>query len=365
MKQTLDDLPLLPTSAVGSHAPTGWLLTAIDAIARGEMGQDDIDELMRDATDIAVLDMERAGLDVLVDGEMRRNDFNLGFYVRIQGIEPMPSPRKLGPEGHDQRGKWRVYEELSAPNGLGCVEDFAYVQSISDRPVKASVPGPFTLSGPNPDWRDLQGPHRSRLGAGPHRQCRMPRACRKRAPRSSRSMSRPPRSIPIGWPSTSSSSMPRSQGIDAKIGSHICFGNFRGRPVAQRTYRPIFPAMFDMRCDQYLLEFANREMAEIELWKEFPNDRELGCGVIDVKNYWCETPDVVAERIRTALKFVAPDKLWIVPDCGFSQTARWATKRKLAAMVEGARSCARSWRDERAGLSTGDSRQASRSSRAS
>jgi 5-methyltetrahydropteroyltriglutamate--homocysteine methyltransferase len=125
-------------------------------------------------------------------------------------------------------------------------------------------------------------------------------------------------------------------GIDVKIGSHICFGNFRGRPVAQRSYRPIFPALFDMRCDQYLLEFANREMAEIDLWKELPNDRELGCGVVDVKNYWCETPQVVADRIRTALRSVAPEKLWIVPDCGFSQTARWATKRKLAAMVQGA-----------------------------
>jgi 5-methyltetrahydropteroyltriglutamate--homocysteine methyltransferase len=120
MKQTLAELPILPTSAVGSHAPTGWLLTAIDAIGRGELGRDDVDELMRDATDIAVLDMERAGLDVLVDGEMRRNDFNLGFYVRLQGIEPLPPGRKLGPEGHDQRGKWRVFAEVSAPDGLGC-----------------------------------------------------------------------------------------------------------------------------------------------------------------------------------------------------------------------------------------------------
>src|SRR3954470_18256829 len=147
MKQTLADLPLLPTSAVGSHAPTGWLLTAIDAIGRGELGPGDIDELMRDATDIAVLDMERAGLDMLVDGEMRRNDFNLGFYVRIQGIEPQQPGRKLGPEGHDQRGKWRVFEEISAPDGLGCLDDWASVQSISAKPVKACVPGPFTLSG--------------------------------------------------------------------------------------------------------------------------------------------------------------------------------------------------------------------------
>ncbi|MCO5220302.1 MAG: cobalamin-independent methionine synthase II family protein [Thermomicrobiales bacterium] len=335
MKKTLDDLPLLPASAVGSHAPTGWLLTAIDAIARGEMGQDDIDELMRDATDIAVLDMERAGLDVLVDGEMRRNDFNLGFYVRIAGIEPMAPARLLGPEGHDQRGKWRVSEDISAPNGLGCVEDWSYVQQVSDRPVKACVPGPFTLSG----RLQTGGIYKDRVDAAwalvpiVNAECRALQA----AGATFIQVDEPSAAV---YPDKMHEYVrifnAAVEGIDARIGSHICFGNFRGRPVAHRTYRPIFPTLFDMHCNQYLLEFANREMAEIELWQEFPNDRELGCGVIDVKNYWCETPEVVAARIRTALRFVAPEKLWIVPDCGFSQTARWATKRKLAAMVQGA-----------------------------
>lgn len=335
MPTTLAKLPLLPTSAVGSHAPTGWLLTAIRAIERGELGSDDIDEVMRDATDIAVLDMVRAGLDVLVDGEMRRNDFNLGFYVRLAGIEPMPPARRLGPEGHDQRGKWRVVDHITAPNGLGCVEDFTYVQSIADRPVKACVPGPFTLSG----RIQTGGIYRHRLDVAwalapiVNAECRALQA----AGATFIQVDEPSAAV---YPDRIDEYVAlfgaAVEGIDAKIGSHICFGNYRGRPVANRTYRPIFPKIFDMRCDQYLLEFANREMAEIELWKEFPNDRELGCGVIDVKNYWCETPEVVADRIRTALRFVEPDKLWIVPDCGFSQTARWATKRKLRSMVEGA-----------------------------
>lgn len=335
MKQTLADLPILPTSAIGSHAPTGWLLTAIDAIARGELGKDDIDELMRDATDIAVLDMERAGLDVLVDGEMRRNDFNLGFYARIQGIEPMPPARQLGPEGHDQRGKWRVFEDISAPDGLGCLEDWSYVQAISDKPVKASVPGAFTLSG----RLQTGGLYADRLDAAwalvpiVNAECRQLQA----AGATFIQVDEPSAAVyPDRMPDYVKIFNAAVEGIDVHIGSHICFGNFRGRPVAQRSYRPIFPALFDMRCDQYLLEFANREMQELDLWKEFPNDRELGCGVIDVKNYWCETPQVVADRIRAALRYVEPDKLWIVPDCGFSQTARWATRRKLAAMVQGA-----------------------------
>jgi 5-methyltetrahydropteroyltriglutamate--homocysteine methyltransferase len=91
-----------------------------------------------------------------------------------------------------------------------------------------------------------------------------------------------------------------------------------------------------VRADQLALEFANRELAELELWHEFPSDKELAAGLIDVKNYYVETPADVAERIRAALRYVAPDKLSVTPDCGFSQTARWAARAKLRAMVEGA-----------------------------
>src|SRR5207237_6130352 len=69
-------------------------------------------------------------------------------------------------------------------------------------------------------------------------------------------------------------------GVKAKIGLHFCFGNYVGRPVAKRTYRPLFPHILDARADQFALEFANREMAEVELWTEFPNDKELAAGVM-------------------------------------------------------------------------------------
>ena len=121
-----------------------------------------------------------------------------------------------------------------------------------------------------------------------------------------------------------------------RLSTHLCFGNFAGRPVAKRTYRPLFPHILDMRVDQFALEFANREMAEIGLWQEFPNDKQLAAGLVDVKNYYVEKPEDVAERIRIALQHVPADKLWITPDCGFSQTARWAARAKLKAMAEGA-----------------------------
>ena len=114
------------------------------------------------------------------------------------------------------------------------------------------------------------------------------------------------------------------EGVDAKLGMHMCFGNFRGRAVGKRHYEPLFPHILECPVHQFVLEFASREMAEIDLWQRFPNDKELAIGVVDVKNYYIETPEDVAERIRLALQHVRPEKLAIVPDCGFSQTARWA-----------------------------------------
>jgi len=90
-----------------------------------------------------------------------------------------------------------------------------------------------------------------------------------------------------------------------------------------------------MNADQFALEFANREMAEYDLWREFASEKELAAGLIDVKNYYIEKPEDVAERIRKMLEVVPAEKLSVTPDCGFSQTARWAARGKLKAMVEG------------------------------
>ena len=84
-------------------------------------------------------------------------------------------------------------------------------------------------------------------------------------------------------------------------------------------------------------EYANRGMDDLPMWKEFPTDKELGAGVIDVKAFKAETAEEVAERIRVLLRYVAPDKLWLNPDCGFWETPRWVVKQKLAALCEGAR----------------------------
>ena len=95
---------LIPTSTIGSYAPPSWLCVTLEAIERGELGETDINETFDDAVRIAIDDQERAGVDIITEGEMRRQDFVLGFYERLAGLQQLPAPRTQGPDGHDQRG---------------------------------------------------------------------------------------------------------------------------------------------------------------------------------------------------------------------------------------------------------------------
>jgi 5-methyltetrahydropteroyltriglutamate--homocysteine methyltransferase len=128
------------------------------------------------------------------------------------------------------------------------------------------------------------------------------------------------------------------EGVEAKIAVHVCFGNLYGRPFSPvRDYANVFATLHELHASQIVLEFANRGLDEAARWRDFPRDKELGAGVIDVKAFRAETAEEVAARIRALLRYVAPDKLWLNPDCGFWETPRWVTRRKLNALVEGTR----------------------------
>ena len=328
-------LPLLPTSVIGSYAWPGWLHVAIDAAHRGEFGIDDLHETQDDAVNLAVRDQEAAGVDIITDGEMRRiGFFTAEFYGHMTGIRELPARRKLGVIGHDQRESYEVVEPLTAPNGLGLVAEYQYLRQQTDRAIKMPIPGPYTLAGrlkPGSIYKDrlevayaladiINAEIKAVVAAGAD-------FVQVDEPSYAVHASTPDAFVKLFNHTVS--------GVNAKIGTHLCFGNFVGRPVAKRTYHPVFPFVLDMNASQYALEFANRELSEIDLWREFPTDKELAAGLVDVKNYYIEKPEEVAERIRTALKYVAPEKLSVVPDCGFSQTARWAARGKLKALVEG------------------------------
>jgi 5-methyltetrahydropteroyltriglutamate--homocysteine methyltransferase len=120
------------------------------------------------------------------------------------------------------------------------------------------------------------------------------------------------------------------------LSTHLCFGNYKARAVAPRRYAPLFPAFCDVNVEEIHLEMASREFAELELLREIAaRGKVASIGVIDVKSYYIESPQDVADRVRRAMVYAPPEQLSFAPDCGLSQTARWAAKQKLKNMVEG------------------------------
>jgi 5-methyltetrahydropteroyltriglutamate--homocysteine methyltransferase len=326
---------LLPTSVVGSHGLPGWVWLAREAMEAGRLGPIDVRELMEDATQAALLDQERAGIDVVTTGEMGRMRFIIGFYDRFTGIRTLDAPRKLGQPLWDTNTPFEVNEKIAAPQGLGIVEEFQLARSLTTRPLKATVPGPYTLLVPlklGAAYKD-KDTLLADLVAIINAECK----ALVKAGASFIQIDEPHHGMYAGTVHDVTRGINRVvDGVDAKIAVHVCFGNLYGRPFgAVRDYRNLLPTLNDLKASQIVLEFANRGFDEPDRWKEWPAHLELGAGVIDVKAFWAETAQDVAERVRTLLRFVSPDKLWLNPDCGFWETPRWVVRKKLAALVDG------------------------------
>lgn len=334
MNQTL---PLLPTSVIGSYSWPGWLVSGIEAARRGDFGPADLQEMLDDAVDTALRDQEDAGVDLVTDGEMRRAGFfTAEFYGHLTGLRALEPDRKKGPAGHDQQHRFEVLEPIAAPNGLGVVSEYRYARQRTRKSIKVTIPGPFTLAGrlmPGQVYKDRQevawafvpivnAELKALVGAGADLI----------------QIDEPSPAIHPDHPADFAGLFNAAvEGIPVRLAAHLCFGNYAGRPLAKRTYAAVLDRMMQFRVDQLVLEFANRELAELELCRELAAHKDLALGLVDVKSYYIETPEDVAARIRKALEFVPPEKLSIVPDCGFSQTARWAARAKLNAMVAGTR----------------------------
>ena len=122
-----------------------------------------------------------------------------------------------------------------------------------------------------------------------------------------------------------------------RLSTHLCFGNFKGRAVGKRQYAPMFPDFLGMAVDEIHVEMASREFAELELIEQIAAVKDVAVGIVDVKSYFIETPEEIAGRVRRCLQYAPPERLAFAPDCGLSQTARWAAKLKLNNMVAGVR----------------------------
>jgi 5-methyltetrahydropteroyltriglutamate--homocysteine methyltransferase len=328
------------TTVIGSYPFPGWLEFSASHLER--FGTDDLTELQRDAVIAAVHDQVSAGLDVITDGEQTRLDFNLSFYGFLAGIElESASPRRFGPPAHDQRGRHQIVAPLEAPKGLGAVEEFRRLQEVAPAgpTLKASVPGPYTLSGrlePGDVYRDRFEVAEALLPIVQAELVALVEAgCQE---------------LTVDEPSMScyAHRLDPDRLVDlfnrtvapivgqCRLSTHLCFGNFKGRAVGLRRYAPMFPAFLQMQVDELHLEMASREFSEVELIEDIGESKDVAIGIVDVKSYFIEPVELIAERIRECLRYIPAERLSLAPDCGLSQTARWAARRKLHNMVCGA-----------------------------
>ncbi len=329
----------LRTSVIGSYPFPGWL--EFSAAHLDQFGSADIAEMQQDAVIAAIHDQTSAGLDVITDGEQTRFDFNLSFYGYIKGIElESASPRHFGPPAHDQRGKHQVTGELHAPLGLGAVEEFNRLKKLAPTgpTLKASVPGPYTLSGrllPSAQYPDRWALTEALLPLVRKELEELVAAGCAEISVDEPSMScyaykEDPRRFVDIFNRTVESVFGKT-----RLCTHLCFGNYKARAVGYRHIAPMFPAFLDFKADEMHVEMASREFAEIELIAQIAPRMDAAVGIIDVKSYYIETPQDVADRVRHCLQHAPAGRLVFAPDCGLSQTARWAAKQKLNNMVAG------------------------------
>jgi 5-methyltetrahydropteroyltriglutamate--homocysteine methyltransferase len=329
------------TTVVGSMPFPGWLEHATQHL--DQFGPADVSEMIEDAVITAIHDQTTAGLDVITDGEQTRFDFNLSFYGYIKGIENNDTElRKFGPPAHDQRGKHTITQPLTAPRGLGVVEEYQRLKRLAPagQKLKMSIPGPYTLSGrllPGEFYKDrwevteallpmVRNEIADLVALGVEEICvdEPSMSCYAYREDTKRFVDIFNRTVAPGVGKT-------------RLSMHLCFGNYKGRSVGKKSIAPMLPDFLDMTVDELHSEMTILNFSEVHLLERFAEKFDVAVGVIDVKSYYIETPDDVAERIRKCLPYVPANKLAVAPDCGMSQTARWATKQKLTNMVAGAK----------------------------
>jgi len=273
----------------------------------------------------------------------------LSFYGFLEGLAlEGASPRRWGPPAHDQRGKHGVTGELVAPRGLGVVAEFSRLQRLAGDLVpnrrvgsptlKASVPGPYTLSGrliPNGRY-----PDRFALAEALLPLVRQELVALVSAGCTEITVDEPSMSCyahkddPARFVDLFNRTVAPVVGR-CRLSTHLCFGNYKARAVGLRRYAPMFPTFLQFDVDEIHVEMASREFSEISIIGDIAKVKDVAVGIVDVKSYFIEPPAEIAERVRLCLQHAPAERLAFAPDCGLSQTARWAAKQKLKNLVAG------------------------------
>jgi 5-methyltetrahydropteroyltriglutamate--homocysteine methyltransferase len=333
--------PGLVTTVVGSYPQPDWLIDRERLGARlpprvrarelWRVPEPFLEEAQDDATRIAVQDMERAGVDVVTDGEMRRESYSNRFATALDGVDLDNPGVALDRTGHEN-----PVPRVAAPirrTGPVEVRDVEFLRSITDRRIKITVPGPFTMAqqaqddfygggrslalayaeAVNEELRDLKGAGADVVQIDePYLQAR-PEAAREYA------LEAINRAL---------------DGIEGDTVLHTCFG-YAHIVHTRLTGYPFLRELNDCVATHLSLEAAQPNL-DPDVLRDVP-DKTIVLGVLDLGSGEAETPSVVAERLRRALTVVPPGRLVVAPDCGMKYLPRELAFRKLEAMVAGAR----------------------------
>ena len=276
----------------------------------------------------AIKDQEIAGVDLVSDGELRRDNMIDYFAEKLPGVEIDHQSKKYYYDFYDA-----VVRGLMPTAPVGLVADFRFLKRFTDRRTKVSITGPHSLV---KRIRNEGYSSEEALALDIARVLNLELRELVKAGATDVQIDEPyysgfPEDLPWGIRAVNA----LVEGVDARVGLHICYGNRYGKPSWEGSYRYLFPAILEAHVDQLTLEFARRGEEDVALFREFHPTFGIGLGVVDVKTHEVEAPAIVAERIRQALKLVPAERMSVNPDCGLMHVPRDVAFAKLCAMVEG------------------------------
>jgi 5-methyltetrahydropteroyltriglutamate--homocysteine methyltransferase len=326
---------LLPTTVIGSWSVPDWLERAKTGVYHGAVSRTQLAEMHDMAVKAALKDQEVAGIDVVSDGELRRDNDVDYLLSRVPGVV-VAEPVKAFYFDYLDLVLPHVLDD-PPPAPLGLAADLAFTRAHTDRPVRFSFTGPFSLSRRLRCADDTVYPDRADLVRALARVLNAEARSLADAGAELLQIDEP---FLAGHPEDVGTAVEALNivvsGVPVTWALHVCYGNRYARPLWEGHYDFLFPAVLDAGVDQLLLEFARKGNDDLALVERFGWDRFLGVGVLDVKTADVEPVDLVERRIERALRVVPADRMIVTPDCGLRHLPAPAARAKLRAMTTAA-----------------------------
>lgn len=317
------DLPILPTTSVGSFPKPEKLKKARRKYLDGEIGWEELRPLEEEATQEWIEIQEEVGLDVFVDGEMYRGDMAAFFARNLEGFGMSGLVRS-----YDNRyyRKPIVQEEVAWTEPI-TVDYWKFAQGLTESPVKGVITGPYTMM----DWSfNEYYPNREETCLALARNLRKEVEALVDAGAKIIQVDEPAISArPEELPEFAEKAMEIvTEGLDAYFITHICYGAFDF----------IYPEMLNLSVDNFDLEMSNSDLDLTELFEKEPFTKDLSFGVVDVHTHVLEEESTIKSRIDRALEVLDPNQIWIDPDCGLKTRTKKESVNKLRNLVSAAES---------------------------